>query len=272
MNYLKIIGKSFLDFFKDSGIMLAGSLSYFTMMALVPFCLFLIAIFGYILGQYYNFYEFFATKLSGFFPAITSEITNELSKLIRFKGIGALSIMLYGFLSLQVFASIENALQVIFKIEKRRHLLWSVIISFLMVTFIIIMLTISFAATSLIPLLKTLRQVFPELRIGLITGFLIQYIVPFLMVLFTVTVMYIFFPKTKVKIPHALAGALFTTAFLEIAKHVFTWYVGTIVKFGTIYGPLSAFVIFLLWMFYSSCIFLVGAELVHNLSVVRRRK
>lgn len=272
MNYLKLIGKSFADFFRDGGIALAGSLSYFTMMAIVPFCLFLITLFGFILGQYYNFYDFFVTRLSSFFPAITSGITDELSKLIRFKGIGAFSILLYGFLSLQVFTSIENALQVIFKVEKRRHVLWSVVISFLMITFIIIMLTISFAATSLIPLLKTLRQVFPELRIGLITGFLIRFVVPFLMVLFTVTVMYIFFPRTKIKTPHALTGALFTTVLLEIAKHVFTWYVGTVVKFGTIYGPLSAFVIFLLWMFYSSCIFLVGAELVHNLSAGRNRK
>ena len=41
-------------------------------------------------------------------------------------------------------------------------------------------------------------------------------------------------------------GALFATVFLEIAKHIFTWYVGTVVQFGTIYGPLTAFVVFLL--------------------------
>lgn len=141
-----------------------------------------------------------------------------------------------------------------------------------MVTFIIITLTLSFAATSLIPLLKTLRQVFPELRIGLITAFLIRYVVPFFMVLMTVTLMYIFFPRTKVKTRHALTGAFFTTIFLEIAKHVFTWYVGTVIQLGTIYGPLSAFIIFLLWVFYSSCIFLVGAEIVHNLPAGRKGK
>ncbi|MEW6585444.1 MAG: YihY/virulence factor BrkB family protein [Nitrospirota bacterium] len=270
MKYLRAVGKSFLDFFRDGGFMLAGSLSYFTMMALVPFCLFLITVFGYILGEYYNFYDFFATRLVNFFPDITSGITKELGKLIQFKAIGALSIILYGLLSLQVFASIENALHVIFKQRKRRHVFWSFVINFLMVTFVIIMSVISFAATSLVPLLKPLRQVFPELRIGFITAFLIQYVIPFLMILFTAAVMYVFFPKTKVKLRHALAGAFFTAVLLEIAKHVFTWYVGEVVKFGTIYGPLSAFVIFLLWVFYSSCIFLIGAELVHNLSFVNK--
>jgi membrane protein len=82
--------------------------------------------------------------------------------------------------------------------------------------------------------------------------------------------MYIFFPKMKVRISYAFAGAFFAAVFLEIAKHIFTWYVGTVVKFGTIYGPLTAFFVFLLWVFYSSCIFLVGAEFVHNLIIKKK--
>jgi len=271
VKYLKIIVRSFVDFFKDGGIMLAGSLSYFSMMALVPFCLFLITIFGYILGHYHGFYEFFSNRLVSFFPDITSGITKELRKLIIFKGIGAFSLVIYGILSFQVFSSIENALNVIFKVKKKRAFFWSIILSLIIVTLIIIMIVISFVATSLIPLLKTMRQVFPELRIGMITGFLIRYVVPFFAVLFTVTVMYIFFPKSKVKTSHAFLGALFTTVFLEVAKHIFTWYVGTVVEFGTIYGPLTAFVVFLLWVFYSSCIFLIGAEMVHNLSSYKKK-
>ncbi len=270
MRYLKIIGKSFTDFFKDDGIMLAGSTSYFFMMALVPFCLFLITIFGYILGRYQEFYEFFSSRLISFFPDITSGLTKELKKLMTFKGIGSLSLVLYGILSFPVFSSIENALNVIFKVKKKRHFFWSVIISLIILTILIFMLVVSFAATSLIPLLKALREVFPELRTGLITGFLIRYVVPFFMVFFTIAASYIFFPKTKVGTSHALIGALFTTVLLEFAKHLFTLYVGTVIKFGTIYGPLTAFVVFLLWVFYSSCIFLIGAEMVHNLGSYKK--
>jgi membrane protein len=272
VKYFRLYLRSFADFFKDGGLVLAGSLSYFTMMALVPLCLFLLTIFGYILGHYQGFYEFFASKLINFFPDITKGITKELGKLIAFKGIGTFSLILYGILSIQVFASIDNALNTIFEVKKKRTFLWSIILSLVIITFLIMMLLISFIATTLIPLLKTLREVFPEVRMGLITVFLIQYAVPFLMVWFTITVLYIFFPKTKVRISHAFSGALFASVFLEIAKHIFTWYVGTVVKFGTIYGPLTAFVVFLLWVFYSSCIFLIGAEVVHNLSAHNRSR
>jgi membrane protein len=272
VKYPRIILKSFADFFRDGGIVLAGSLSYFSMMALVPLCLFLVTIFGYILGHYPGFYEFFSSKLSSFFPAITKEITKELEKLIAFKGIGTLSVILYGILSIQVFASIENALNTIFKVKKKRTLPWSIIMALVIMTFLILMLFISFIVATLIPLLKTLSVYFPELRLGLITAYLLQFTVPFLMVWFTITVMYIFFPTINVKIFHALSGALFAAVFLEIAKHIFTWYVGTVVQFGTIYGPLTAFFVFLLWVFYSSCIFLIGAEVVHNLSELKTKR
>ena len=95
-------------------------------------------------------------------------------------------------------------------------------------------------------------------------GFLIGYVVPFFIVLLSLTALYILLPKSKEKTSHAFVGALFTTIFLEVAKHLFTWYVGTIAKFGTIYGPLTTFVVFLLWVYYSSCIFLIGAEIVHH--------
>jgi membrane protein len=270
MRYLRVFTKSFIDFFRDGGPMLAGAISYFAMMALIPLCLFLITIFGFILGHYQGFYEFFSTRLISFFPSITKGITKELGKLITFQGIGALSLILYGVLSYQVFSSIEHSLHIIFEVKKKRSFFWSIILSLVIITFLIGMLFISFIATSLIPLLKNVRQLFPELQIGLISAIIIRYVIPFLMVFFTITVMYIFFPKIKVRIPYAFIGALFSTVFLEFAKHIFTWYVGTVIQLGTIYGPLTAFVVFLLWVFYSSCIFLIGAELVHNLMALTK--
>jgi membrane protein len=267
VRYLKVTAKSFLDFFRDGGLMLAAALSYFSIMALVPFCLFLIAIFGYILGSHPEFYAFLSKRLVSFFPEVTGGITKQLGKLIMFRGIGTFGIVLYGILSFQVFSSVETALNTVFEVKKKRHFLWSVVLSLFIVTLLIVVLLISFAAASLLPFLKVVREVFPHFRIGLLTGFLIMYVVPFLMVLLSVSITYIFFPNTRVKARHALGGALFTTVFLEIAKHVFTWYVGTVVEFGTIYGPLTAFVIFLLWAFYSSCIFLIGGEVAHNLTV-----
>ena len=265
MRLIRVIGRSVLDFFRDNGLMLAGSMSYFTMMALVPLCLFLITLFGYFLGEYPDFYRFFLAKLTGFFPKATQNITDDLMKIISYKGIGKFSLLLYGILSYQVFASMETALNTIFKVKKRRNFVVSVVVSLVVVTLIIALLTTSFAAASVIPLLKTLGSDVSGIRMGKITKFLLQFVLPFVLALFSIMLLYVVVPKTRVAVSSALKGAFFAAVMLELAKHAFTWYVIDVAQFGKIYGPLSAFVLFLLWMFYSSVIFLIGAEIVHNL-------
>lgn len=269
--YIRIIFRSLIDFFRDGGLMLAGSMSYFSVMAIVPFCLFLVTIFGYFLGQNLEFYQFFVSKLTGFFPKITHEITEELRRIITYKGLGKLTLILYGFLSFQLFSSLESALNTIFKIKNKRPFLLSLILSLIIVTLIIAFLLISFGASSTIPMLKTLKEIFPGLKIGKITGFLIRFVVPLVLVFLTVMSLYLLLPRKKIRFSHASSGALFTAVFLEAAKHAFTIYVGNVVRLGTIYGPLSAFVMFLLWVFYSSCIFLIGAEMVRNLGNLKER-
>ncbi len=270
MKFLNIIVKSVVDFFRDGGFILAGSIAYFTMMALFPFCLFLITLFGHFLGHYPEFYKFFLNRLVSLFPSVTGEISNEILKLISYRGIGKFSLLLYGLLSYSVFGSVEHAMNVIFRVTKKRNIIFSLIISLIVVTLIIALIILSFAAASVFPLLEAMKPFLPALRIGRFTGFIIRFVFPFIMVLFTVTAIYRLIPKAKVKLSNAFKGATFTTLFLEIAKHVFTWYVSVIVHFGRIYGPLTAFVLFLLWTFYSCSIFLIGAEVVHNLGTSRK--
>lgn len=270
MRYVKIIGRSVIDFFRDDGLMFAAAMSYFTMMAIVPFCLLVITLFGYLLGHYPAFYTFLLRRLVNFFPEVTNEIMQDISKVISFKGIGKVALVLYGLLSYQVFASYEAALNAIFKVKKKRRFIFSVLISLSVVTLIIALLMLSFAATSIVPLFKALSPFLPGLKLGKITQFIIRFVVPFILVLLVVTMLYILIPRTRVNFFHSFKGALFTTIFLEIAKHIFTWYVSSVVELGKIYGPLTAIISFLLWGYYSSSIFLIGAEIVHNSGAAKK--
>lgn len=268
---LTIIGRSFLDFFRDGGLMLAASLSYFSMMAIVPLCLFLVTIFGYFLGGEKEFYQFFSARLISYFPDVTHGITEELKRVITHRGLGKVSLLLYGVLSYGIFSALETATNVIFKTKDKRSYIVSIFFSLVIVTFIIALFLISFSATSLISMLEPLRELFTGLKISRLTGFFMRFVVPFFIMFLTVAMMYILLPKKRIGFTHALSGALFTALFLEGAKHAFTAYILHVFRFGTIYGHLSALVVFLLWVFYSASIFLTGAEIVHNLEVRKRK-
>jgi membrane protein len=177
----------------------------------------------------------------------------------------------YGILSYQLYSSLESALNVVFKIKDKRSFISHFFISLFLITLLIAFLLLSFGASSAISVLNTLRGDLPGLEIRTITAFIIKYIVPFILVFVTIATLYIILPKKKIRWRNAMAGALIAAIFLETAKHIFTFYVVKVVKFGAIYGPLSAFIIFLLWGFYSSCIFLIGAETVHKLELRKRQ-
>ena len=269
--FIKLIGRSIADFFRDGGPMLAGSISYFAIMAVLPFCLFLIAIFTYLVGHDEEFFKFITAKLLNFFPKAAQSIAKELRDAISFKGVGTFTLFAYGILSYQLYSSLESALNVVFKIKDKRSFISHFFISLFLITLLIVFLLLSFGASSAISVLNTLRGDLPGLEIRTITAFIIKYIVPFILVFVTITTLYIILPKKKIGWRNAMAGALIAAIFLETTKHIFTFYVVKVVKFGAIYGPLSAFIIFLLWGFYSSCIFLIGAETVHKLELRKRQ-
>ncbi len=269
---LKTIIRSFTDFFKDSGYMLAAAISFFFILALVPYCLMLVAIFGYFLGERPEFYSFFAQKLTYLFPSVTRQITDGLEHLISYRKIGNVTLVLYAFLSYELLASVEYAMDRIFKVKHSRHFLLSLLLSVIIVTLTMAFIVVSFGATYLVSGAQELKRLFPFLDVSAITAFFLGYFIPFLIIFMTLMSLYIILPNRRVRITHAMTGALFSSLFLEIAKHIFTIYVGNLLQLGAIYGPLTAFVIFLVWIYYSSCILLIGAELIHNIERSKGKK
>lgn len=271
MSIIKIFIKSFADFFKDSGHMLAAAMSFFFILALVPYCLMLVAIFGYFLGERPDFFTFFAERLSNMFPSVTHKITEGLTNLITYKKIGNVTLVLYAFLSYELLSSFEFAMDKIFKVKHSRHFLLSLVLSVIIVTITIAIILLSFGSTYIVFGAQEIRKIFPNLDVGIVTSFILGYIVPFLIIFFTLVSLYIILPNKKIKLTHAIYGALLSTLFLELAKHIFTIYVSKLLLLGSIYGPLTAFIIFLIWIYYSCCILLVGAEFIHNLDSSQKR-
>ncbi|HMK61268.1 MAG TPA: YihY/virulence factor BrkB family protein [Dissulfurispiraceae bacterium] len=269
--FLRLFGRSIADFFRDSGFMLSASISYFSMMAVLPFCLFLVAIFTYVVGHDEAFFKYFAAKLVNFFPKAAQNIAKELRDALSYKGIGTFTFAIYGLLSYQLYSSLESSINAVFKIKDRRSFISHLIISLFLITMLIFFFLLSFLASSAISVLDSLRDDLPVIEIHAITAFIIKYLVPFILAFFTIAILYLILPKRRIRWRNALTGALTATVFLEAAKYIFTFYVVKVVRLGAVYGPLSAFIIFLLWVFYSSCIFLIGAEIVHNLETSRKK-
>jgi membrane protein len=266
---MNLVFKSILAFFKDNSPIHAGSIAYFFLMSFIPLCFLLVAIVGYFLGENKEFYDFFSVRVLRFFPAATVEISRGLKTIITYRKIGIFSLFVYTYFSYLLYRSLESAIHSIFQEKGKRPQLISIVMSFLMISMIAGFIIISFAATSSI---QTLHLMFTEstgFRIGIVEGFLIRFVIPVFLVFITAAVLYAMLPVKKITLRHALCGGIFTALLLEVARHLFNFYVVNVaIHIGAIYGPLSSVVIFLLWIYYAACIFLIGAEIVRTLSII----
>lgn len=245
--------------------MLAGSLTFFSIMAFIPFCLLLLTLFNYILGENEEFLRFFTSRLDKLFPDITYKVTEKVIKLISIKGVGGLTIFLYALQSYQLFLCLDFSMKAIFKNGSRRNLLSSLVLSLLLITLMIILIFISFLASTAITMLIYYQDLLPFIEISKITGVLIGVILPTVLVLTAITFVYLIVPRQKIKLKNAIFGAFLTTLFLEIAKYIFTVLMAKVLNLGILYGSLSASIILSLWIYYSWCIFLIGAETINIL-------
>ncbi len=84
---------------------------------------------------------------------------------------------------------------------------------------------------------------------------------PYIMTPLLFTMLYAFMPNTKVKFRSALLGGILAGVLWEFAKVGYTIYVTQGVDYNSVYGSLSVLPVFLIWLYLTWIIVLVGAEL-----------
>ena len=78
-------------------------------------------------------------------------------------------------------------------------------------------------------------------------------------------------PTKRVHFNSALQAALFTGLLWELAKHLFAWYILHLAEYSIFYGSLSTLIVFVLWIYYSSMILVVGGEFAYFLEEDRQK-
>ena len=87
------------------------------------------------------------------------------------------------------------------------------------------------------------------------------WIFPLIFTFLAFWLMYLVIPFTRVQIKSALMGAAIGSIFWELGKNLFANSVGQSVRYSTIYGSLAVIPIFLIWLYITWIIVLLGLEI-----------
>lgn len=96
-----------------------------------------------------------------------------------------------------------------------------------------------------------------------------EVIVPFLLMVSAFLLLYLVMPNVRVSLMHGLIGAFVAALLFELTKRGFQAYLGNFADYEVVYGALAALPIFLIWIYLSWVVALIGAEVV---AVLQQKK
>ncbi len=266
-----LLWQALRKFNDDNGFFLASGIAFNILINLIPFLLLLLALVGTYLYNDQAVLNHIRTYLSNVAPTLDPKIIGSLMDLIESRQIvGILGFAGLLWFSTWVFGSVRIALSIVFRVEKNGGMLYGLGIDLLMILLVGILLLVSLILSPVVTFLQGYRGQIP-VAIGPVIQWVLKYVLPFFLTYCMFFLIYKIIPYKKIHFTSALQAALFTGLLWELAKHLFTWYVTHLAQYSFFYGSLSALVIFVFWVFYSSTILVMGGEFAYFLEEDRQR-
>ncbi|TNE32718.1 hypothetical protein EP342_04670, partial [bacterium] len=130
----------------------------------------------------------------------------------------------------------------------------------LIIILTVLILLYSYALPIITFLIDTIVGVLPDIFNDFITKsllILLSLLTSFLLIYF----IFRWVPNEKIPRQPRLFATLLTVVMIEISRHVFAWYLATVSDYGKFYGTYAVIVSVAIWIYYSSLIILLSAEL-----------
>jgi len=252
-------------FIRDNGLRHASTLAYTTLLSIVPLMtvafsvLAAFPVFEPIIGRIHQL--IFANLVPASGAMVQAHIERFSSKAAGLTGVGIIGLLASALL---MMAAVDKALNEIWQVRQRRRMLHGFMIYWTLLTLGPLLIGASLIITSYVESLQafsTIEKTLPRQMLFNLISLLSEFLAFFFM--------YSAVPNRRVSMRHAALGALLVSMLFEAAKLAFAWYVTSFPTYEAIYGALAALPLFLIWLYLSWALVLLGAVFTRALSDFR---
>ena len=267
------------NFDRDGCFDHAAYISYFALLSLLPLTILLIALGAAVIGSVdaaERGANFLLKDLVSLLGEDTFAQAREVGSHARRFGWPFFFFALWT--ASKVFSKVEQALDHVFQVEKRRSFPVRKILAFgfvaLLVLVLVMMVAFAGAVNAFNRLLETsaLAGTISNPLYVTLNSAASRYVIPWLVSMLTFVFVYRLVPATFVPWRAALVAGLVTGTLWAVAKDGFALYVGRFANYGMTYGALEAAVVFAIWINLSAALLLWGGELAAVLAGARREE
>lgn len=263
--FCRFLWQRFID---DKCFEAAGALSYTTLFAMVPLTAVVVGMltalpsFTHWTNRVSNF--LFRNFVPATGEAVQHYIFEFAGNASKLTGIGGLILFVS---ALMLISSIEERFNRIWRVSARRSPLSRFLLYWVALTLGPMLMVAGLGITSYLIALPFLGEAGPSIAFKrYLFGML-----PFVVTLIALFAMYRLIPNRRVSPRHAAIGAVLAAVLFEVAKRAFGAYVRAVPSYEQIYGTLAAVPLFLVWIYFSWVIVLLGASIAASLSAFEYR-
>ena len=257
-----------LRFREDRLALTASSLTFTTIISLVPLITVMLALFSA-----FPMFAALQESLQRYFlqtlvpDAIARPVMGAISQFsLRASRLGAFGLIALIVSALAMMLTIDRALNAIWRVRKPRRIGQRVLIYWAAVTLGPLVFAVSLTATSYA--LTVSRGLVGGLPRGV--GLAVATI-EFLFEGIGVAALFHYVPNTHVRWRHALLGGAFVATCMVLGKRALSAYFGAVPTYALVYGAFATLPIFLVWIYLSWVIVLLGAVIAAYAPLVGKR-
>ncbi|TVQ35019.1 MAG: virulence factor BrkB family protein [Wenzhouxiangella sp.] len=269
IRWLKSFGRHLINHFRDDrSFEAAGALSYTTLLALVPLLAVMLGVISAfpVFDRWADDIE--AYIFANFVPAAGDAVREHLNTFIdNTAGLTGAGTVLLIATAILLMATIEKSLNRIWRVQSERRPASRLVTYWAVLTLGPLLMGASLVLTSYLAAWPLLA---PEAVRGALQGLILQ-LTPFFVTLMGFALLFLIVPNRRVRWHHALAGALVSAILFELAKRGFVWYVTNFPTYERLYGALATIPLFLIWLYLSWVVILLGASLSAALTTFNYR-
>jgi len=256
----------FWRFYEGRGLQTAGSLTYTTLLSLVPLITVALAVatafpvFDDAIGALQLF------LLENFLPDAQGidTITDQISAFTTNAGrLTAIGLAFFFVTAVMLMTTIDTALNHLFRVQRRRPMIQQVLMYWAVITLGPVLIGLSLSMTSF-----AVGASFGWLRLSIVADAVLG-VLPFVFTCLALTLLYAVVPYRYVRARDAVIGGVVAGVAFEFAKRGFALYIGRFPTYSLIYGAFATIPIFLVWLYMSWVVVLAGATLTAILPAYR---
>lgn len=263
----RLLKEAGVKFWNDNGPRLGAALAFYTALSLSPLLLATVAIAGLAFGQEAARGEIVGELRGAIGPEGALVIEDMVKKSSSTSGgvvatVVAFAVLLYG--ASNVFSELRNALNSIWRVPGRETgggvmgFVRGRLLSFSLVCGTAILLLASLVASAVLSAVSDRIAAWVP-GMGLLAH-VVNFVVPFGLITLLFAMIFQWLPETDLAWSDVWLGAAVTAGLFSVGKYLIGLYLGT-AAVGSAYGAAGAFVVLLVWIYWSTQILLFGAEL-----------